>query len=185
MESSLVKYLLKKYNLTLEFIALKQKNANTEYIMAIKDKEHQERIKAFLKWFENCKGSEKGEGQIFFDRLFQAFGNTGVVGAGAVCEKPVKKREGKGTAFADLVWKPRVIIELKKRGTPLQKHYDQDEAVYSAYGFRNSKDTLDFLLQLNLDLAKKEALGERITGPGLPQVVKSPEEFITQDYISL
>ena len=93
--------------------------------MAINQKEHQERIKVFLNWFKNCKGSEKGEGQIFFDRLFQAFGNPGVLGAGAVCEKPVKKREGKGIAFADLVWKPRVIIELKKRGTPLQKHYDQ------------------------------------------------------------
>ncbi|MDE0118801.1 MAG: N-6 DNA methylase [Bdellovibrionales bacterium] len=91
----------------------------------INQQKHQERIKAFLDWFKNCKGSEKGEGQIFFDRLFQAFGNTGVLGAGAVCEKPLKKREGKGVSFADLVWKPRVIIELKKRGTPLQKHYDQ------------------------------------------------------------
>ena len=93
--------------------------------MVINQQKHQERIKAFLDWFKNCKGSEKGEGQIFFDRLFQAFGNTGVLGAGAVCEKPLKKREGKGVSFADLVWKPRVIIELKKRGTPLQKHYDQ------------------------------------------------------------
>ena len=93
--------------------------------MGINQKEHQDRIKAFLNWFKKCKGSEKGEGQIFFDRLFQAFGNPGVLGAGAVCEKPVKKKGGKGVAFADLVWKPRVIIELKKRGTALQKHYDQ------------------------------------------------------------
>ena len=93
--------------------------------MAINQKEHQERIKAFLNWFKNCKGSEKGEGQIFFDRLLQAFGNTGVLGAGAVCELPVKKRKGRGVIFPDLVWKPRVIIELKKRGIPLQKHYDQ------------------------------------------------------------
>ena len=82
-------------------------------------------IKAFLKWFKNCRGSEKSEGQIFFDRLFQAFGNQGVLSAKARCEEPVKKRTGKGIAFADLVWKPRVIIELKKRGTDLQKHYDQ------------------------------------------------------------
>lgn len=88
-------------------------------------KEHQERIFAFLEWFKNCRGSEKGEGQIFFDRLLQAFGNPGVLGAGAVCELPVKKRKGRGVIFPDLVWKPRVIIELKKRGTPLQKHYDQ------------------------------------------------------------
>ena len=87
--------------------------------------EHKMQIQAFLKWFKNCKGSEKREGQIFFDRLFQAFGNQGVLSAGAKCEEPIKKRSGKGIAFADLVWKPRVIIELKKRGTNLKKHYDQ------------------------------------------------------------
>ena len=59
--------------------------------MKSNQKEHQERIAAFLEWFKNCKGYEKGEGQIFFDRLFQAFGNPGVLGAGAVCELPVKK----------------------------------------------------------------------------------------------
>ena len=93
--------------------------------MKYDQKEHQKRVKAFLEWFKNCKGSEKGEGQIFFDRLFQAFGNPGVLGSDAVCEQPIKNRKSKGTAFADLVWKPRVIIELKKRGTSLQKHYDQ------------------------------------------------------------
>ncbi len=93
--------------------------------MAVHQEERQERIKAFLDWLKSCRGSEKGEGQIFFDRLLQAFGNTGVLGAGAVCEPPVKKQKGKGVIFPDLVWKPRVIIELKKRGEPLQKHYDQ------------------------------------------------------------
>ena len=93
--------------------------------MAINQKEHQERIKAFLDWFKNCRGFEKREGQIFFDRLLQAFGNTGVLGSGAVCELPVKKRKGKGVIFPDLVWNSRVIIELKKRDTLLQKHYDQ------------------------------------------------------------
>lgn len=30
---------------------------------------------------------------------------------------------GGGTAFADLGWKPVVIIKTKKRGPGLQKHY--------------------------------------------------------------
>ena len=30
-----------------------------------------------------------------------------------------------GTAYADLVWKPRVLIEMKKRGRDLPKHYRQ------------------------------------------------------------
>ena len=29
------------------------------------------------------------------------------------------------TGFADLVWKPRVLIEMKKRGEDLNKHYSQ------------------------------------------------------------
>ena len=37
----------------------------------------------------------------------------------------MKTRLKKGTAFSDLVWGSRVIIELKKRGEDLKKHYDQ------------------------------------------------------------
>ena len=33
--------------------------------------------------------------------------------------------DGGGTAFADLVWKPVVLVEMKKRGTDLQKHFRQ------------------------------------------------------------
>jgi len=36
----------------------------------------------------------------------------------------VSKADG-GTSFADLVWKPVVLIEMKKRGENLQKHYRQ------------------------------------------------------------
>ena len=32
---------------------------------------------------------------------------------------------GGGTAFADLVWKPVVLVEMKKRGADLQKHFRQ------------------------------------------------------------
>jgi type II restriction/modification system DNA methylase subunit YeeA len=37
----------------------------------------------------------------------------------------VKKRDEGGTAFADLVYKPIVLIEMKKRGTDLRRHYRQ------------------------------------------------------------
>jgi len=89
------------------------------------DNSRVDNLKKFVSWFEdNISGDEKGEGQIFFDRLFQAFGNPGVKEVGAVCEERVKKKKGT-TGFADLVWRPRVIIELKKRGEPLNKHYEQ------------------------------------------------------------
>jgi type II restriction/modification system DNA methylase subunit YeeA len=37
----------------------------------------------------------------------------------------VSKADGNGISFADLVWKPVVLVEMKKRGENLQKHYRQ------------------------------------------------------------
>ena len=75
---------------------------------------------------QHISGNEKGEAQTFLDRFFRAFGHDGAIEAGAEYEKRVKKGSKKGkTGFADLVWKPRVLIEMKKRGTDLSKHYSQ------------------------------------------------------------
>jgi MmeI, DNA-methyltransferase domain/MmeI, N-terminal domain/MmeI, helicase spacer domain/MmeI, target recognition domain len=80
----------------------------------------------FVTWVNaHIKGDEKGEAQIFLDHLFNAFGwPGGLKEAGASCEERVKKSGG-GTAFADLVWKPGVLIEMKKRGEDLTRHYRQ------------------------------------------------------------
>lgn len=83
------------------------------------------RLLAFTQWAANhIKGDEKGEAQVFLDRLFQAFGWAGLKEAGATCELRVKNTSG-GTSFADLVWKPVVVVEMKKRGADLSKHYSQ------------------------------------------------------------
>jgi hypothetical protein len=83
------------------------------------------RLKAFIQWVgQHLKGDEKGEAQIFLDRLFKGFGHEGWAEAGATCEQRLKNDTG-GTSFADLVWKPRVVIEMKKRGVDLSKHYSQ------------------------------------------------------------
>ena len=37
----------------------------------------------------------------------------------------IKKTDVKGTAFADLVWKPRCLVEMKKTGVDLSRHYRQ------------------------------------------------------------
>lgn len=87
-----------------------------------------QRINALTEFVAWCRkhinGDEKGEAQIFFEHLFRAFGHAGLKEAGADCEPRIKKDDG-GTAFADLVWKPVVLIEMKKRGTDLSKHYRQ------------------------------------------------------------
>ncbi len=88
--------------------------------------ERAKRLAEFVSWVgTNIKGDEKGEAQVFLDRLFRGFGHEGVPEAGATLEMRVKKADGKGTSFADLVWKPVVLIEMKKRGEDLTRHYRQ------------------------------------------------------------
>lgn len=83
------------------------------------------RLVDFVTWVDaHITGDEKGEAQIFLDRLFKGFGHAGWKEAGATCEKRIKNDNG-GTSFADLVWKPFVVIEMKKRGADLTKHYSQ------------------------------------------------------------
>ncbi|MDX1944109.1 MAG: type IIL restriction-modification enzyme MmeI [Pirellulaceae bacterium] len=90
------------------------------------NEDRQERLAEFVAWVRaHLRGDEKGEAQIFLDRLFQAFELKGVKEAGATLEMRVKKRDEGGTAFADLVYKPIVLIEMKKRGADLRKHYRQ------------------------------------------------------------
>ena len=66
-------------------------------------------------------GDEKGQAQIFLDRLFQAFGYEGALQAGATFEQRIEKAGKSGKmGFADLLWKNHVLIEMKKRGSDLQ-----------------------------------------------------------------
>ena len=86
-----------------------------------------ESIQAFINFCsQHIEGKEKPEAQTFLDRFFRIFGHEGALEAGATYEKPIKKGSKQGkTGFADLVWKPRVLIEMKKRGEDLSKHYSQ------------------------------------------------------------
>ncbi len=88
--------------------------------------ERKQRLAEFVAWVAaNIKGDEKGEAQIYLDRLFVAFGHGGVKEAGATLEQRVKRADNLCTAFADLVWKPIVLVEMKRRGENLIRHYRQ------------------------------------------------------------
>jgi SAM-dependent methyltransferase len=80
-------------------------------------------LKKFVAYGAKCK-SEKSDAQVFLDRLFQAFGHEGYKEAGAVLEFDVKDKRGQ-TKWVDLIWKPRLLIEMKKRGEKLGRHYQQ------------------------------------------------------------
>ncbi len=88
---------------------------------------NRERLQEFVAWCgQHISGDEKGEAQIFLDHLFASFGHAGgLKAAGATLEMRIAKADTSGVSFADLVWKPVVLIEMKKRGENLQKHYRQ------------------------------------------------------------
>lgn len=97
---------------------------------------------------QHIKGDEKGESQTFLNHFFQAFGHEGALQAGATFEKRVSKgSKNDKTGFADLVWKPRVLIEMKKRGEDLNKHYSQVEK----YWMRLAPDRPRYAILSNFD----------------------------------
>ncbi|MEJ7815672.1 MAG: DNA methyltransferase [Rubrobacter sp.] len=83
-----------------------------------------ENLRDFMSYAQGLEGDEKGEAQVFCDRLFRAFGHEGYKEAGATLEYRVR-RKGRGTKFADLLWRPRLLLEMKKRGEKLERHYSQ------------------------------------------------------------
>ena len=60
-----------------------------------------------------------------------------------------------------------------------------DAAVRDAYGMNDAKDSLAFLLRLNLELADKEADGKSITPPGLPAIVPSVQDLVSSDCVQI
>lgn len=89
-------------------------------------KELQERLHRFVAFRkEHLTGDEKGEAQVFLERLFRALGHEGVIEAGGKLEKRVRKRGGGRVAFADLVWRPALLLEMKRVGEDLARHYQQ------------------------------------------------------------
>lgn len=84
-------------------------------------------FKSFIEYCtKHIKGDEKSESQLFLDHFFKALGYPdGLKGAGAECEFRIKDEKKGSTKFADLVWKPRVLIEMKKSGSNLSVHYQQ------------------------------------------------------------
>ncbi len=90
--------------------------------------QHREPLVNFVKWVRaHVRGDEKSEAHIFLDRLFVALGHNGCLDVGGGTEFRVRraKEDGGGTAFADYVWKPFVLIEMKRRGEDLTRHYRQ------------------------------------------------------------
>ena len=108
----------------------------------------QNKIGRFVDYSATLEGREKAEAQVFCDRLFQAFGHEGYKEAGAVLEDRVKVPGRRmRTKFADLVWKPRLLLEMKSRGEDLSRHYDQAFEYWS----RTVPDRPQYMILCNFD----------------------------------
>ncbi|SFH66924.1 type IIL restriction-modification enzyme MmeI [Bradyrhizobium sp. Gha] len=60
-----------------------------------------------------------------------------------------------------------------------------DDAVRAAYGIPKEGDAIQFLFNLNQQLAQSEANGQAVRGPGLPDSIAKPERFISTDAVRL
>ena len=79
---------------------------------------------------DNLVGDEKGQAQLFCDRLFRAFGHKGIFEADGNLEVRVKESETEKTKFIDCLWSPAgkdgVLIEMKRKDIKnLESHFPQ------------------------------------------------------------
>ncbi len=98
----------------------------------------EQRLRDFVDWWRaNITGDEKGEAQIFLDHLMRAFGHAGALEAGRYEERIRRRRNGRSTvSFADYLIPKRALIEMKKRGEDLKKHYVQLEEYWKSLDSR-------------------------------------------------
>jgi hypothetical protein len=95
-----------------------------------------QRLSDFVAWVrDHVTGDEKGQAQIFLDRLFQAFGQKGCLEVGGTPEFRIRKakEDGGGTAFADYVWKPVVLIEMKKGDVKYRENHHPRQIAIRQY----------------------------------------------------
>jgi hypothetical protein len=74
-------------------------------------------------------------------------------------------------------------LELPGKHPLKDAHATLDAAVLKAYGFSAKKDLLKQLLDLNHEVAAREAKGESVTAPGVPKGYPRPAKLVTKDCI--
>jgi SAM-dependent methyltransferase len=106
----------------------------------------------------------------------------------AVAKEAVALRQLRREVMVKMNWSLRDLYRtLEEPGSnPLRDAQARlDTAVRAAYAMPKDADILAFLLQLNQSCAAKEAVGEKITPPGLPLPVEEHGEFVTGDCIKV
>lgn len=122
-----------------------------------------------------------------------------------VASKAVELRKIRLQAMTENQWSLRELyqqIEANNNSKTVKKLIDAqtelNEAVKLTYGIKKDQNILEFLLNLNLEVAEKESKGEIVIPPGLPpfDLIQSPETenltitnyqqlFITNDCVKM
>jgi hypothetical protein len=105
-----------------------------------------------------------------------------------VAAAAVKLRQLRRKVMADNQWSLRELYRtLDLPGdNPLRKaHAELDAAVREAYSMKANEDPLQFLLNLNFEVAERETQGLPVVAPGLPPCVTDASEFITDDCVKM
>lgn len=59
-----------------------------------------------------------------------------------------------------------------------------DHAVREAFEMPKGKDAVQFLFDLNQELAEKQENGQEVRGPGLPSFINDPAAYVTSDRLT-
>ncbi len=92
------------------------------------NKQNIEEFVSFVR--NNLTGDEKGQAQTFCDRLFRAYGHSGIYEAAGKLEARIKEAETNATKYIDCIWSPPgkegVLIEMKRKEIKdLESHLQQ------------------------------------------------------------
>jgi len=142
-------------------------------------------------WFTARCSTLKGDFRYTSDSVFDTFPwpqSPALAQATAIAKAAVDLRALRRKIMAKHGMSLRDLYRTLERpgANPLRDAQEKlDDAVRKAYGMNKRDDTLAFLLDLNLQVAGREAALEPVTGPGLPPCVKDPKDFITEDCIRM
>lgn len=140
-------------------------------------------------WFLARCSTLKGDFRYTSDTVFDTFPwpqSPTLAQVKAVAEAAVSLRALRREIMVANGWSLRDLYRtLETPGTNRLRDSQAalDAAVRAAYGMKDKEDNLAFLLDLNLELANKEAKGETATPPGLPVAVGGPNDLITPDCV--
>ena len=142
-------------------------------------------------WFNQRCSTLKRDFRYTSDTVFDSFPfpqNPKLSQVKKVAIAAVKLRELRQQIMIENKWSLRKLyrtLELPGKNRLRTAHEELDKAVRQAYGMEKTEDVLKFLLELNFEVADREAKNLPVIAPGLPPCVTDASEFITDDCVKM